>query len=143
MTILRRHQVLFTLIFVLAGSFAVLSEKGILPVGYLGGHPQLQYALDVLCTAFCMGGTIVLLRLMAFKNIKADLVERGEEAYFHWDGVRLLLMAVCVLTEVLVYYATLKSRTAHYALMVSLMAAVFCIPTKRELERLTCKDKEL
>ena len=141
MTSLRRHQLLFALIFVLAGTFATLSEKGILPVGYLGRHSQLQYALDVLCAAVCMGGTIVLLRLMAFKNVKTDLVERGAAAYLYWDGVRLLLMAACVLLEVFVYYATLKSQTAHYALMISLIAAVFCFPTQRELERLTSKDK--
>ena len=142
MTTLRRHQVLFALIFVLAGTFAVFSEKGILPIGYLGGYPQLQYALDVLCTAICIGGTIVLLRLMAFKKVKADLAESGEPAYFHWNGVRLTLLAVCVFVEVFVYYATLKSQTAHYALMVLLIAAVFCVPTQRERERFTRKDKE-
>lgn len=137
---LRIHQVIFALIFVLVGSFAAFAEKGLISVGFLDEKTSLQYVFDLLCVIFCMGGTFVMLRLMAFKRVKSELVEQGEKAYYKWDFVRLILIAVCVLTEVFVYYATLRSQTAHYALMVSLIASVFCIPTQRELERLTRRD---
>ncbi len=134
------HQLIFALIFILAGTFALLSEKGVLPTGYLGGNPQAQYLLDVVCVVLCTAGTYLALRLMSFDKVKNALKTEAAAAYYKWDNVRLALIALCVWVEVCVYYATLQSQTAHYALMISLVAAVFCIPTARERDGLISKD---
>ncbi|MBP3228408.1 MAG: hypothetical protein J6M53_06480 [Bacteroidaceae bacterium] len=142
MSNLRYNQLAFALTAVGAAAFFALCEKGVLPTGYLGGQPQVQYVLDVVCAALCMGGTWGALRLMRFARPAADLKARGEAAYGRWAAVRTAVVGLCVFVELFVYYATLQSQTAHYALMISIIAALFCVPTQRECDTLTHKDDE-
>ncbi len=140
MNSLRFHQLLFALILLFTATYATLSELSVLPSGFLGGNGQWQYVLDVLCVVLCIGGTYTALRLMSFAKTRRELALHGASAYFKWDALRLAILAISLFTEVFVYYATLQSQTAHYALMISLIAAVFCFPSQREVVSLTRKD---
>ena len=140
MSLLRIHQLLFALVIVVAGGVATLFDQGVLPVGVLDG--QARYVLDVLCVVLCIVGTYVALRLMSFKRVQHLLQTSGDAVYYRWVGIRTFIVALCIWSEVVVYFVTLQSQTAHYALFISLVAAVFCIPTQRERDGLIRKDEE-
>lgn len=133
MTALRRQQLYFGLVFVVAAALAALFERGVLPTSFLGGSTGAQYALDLLCVVLCMGGTYAALRLMSFPTVRRSIQTDVAVAYPRWAGRRTLIIALCVWVEVFAYFATLQSSTAQYTLLISLAAAVFCIPTAREM----------
>ncbi|MBR6926576.1 MAG: hypothetical protein IKH52_05145 [Bacteroidaceae bacterium] len=140
MSLLRIHQLLFALVIVVAGGVATLFDQGVLPVGILGS--QAQYVLDVLCVVLCIVGTYVALRLLSFKRVQQSLQTTAGAGYYRWVGIRTFIVAVCIWSEVIVYFITPASQTAHYALFISLVAAVFCIPIQRERDGLIRKDEE-
>ena len=132
------------MVFVLAalaiGAFVLLSERGVIPSGFLAGENSLLYLLDVVCVALCIGGTYVALRMMHFKGVSHNLKEGGTGFYLKMDWMRMGLIAGCIFFEAFVYFASLRSHTAHYAMFISLIASVFCIPSKGECKRLTVKE---
>ncbi|MBR1838679.1 MAG: hypothetical protein IJ786_03885 [Bacteroidaceae bacterium] len=137
---LRIQQLLFALVLVLTCALAALFEGGSLSQGVLGDNASLTYALDVWCVVVCVVGTYVALRLFSFDRVRRSVRDGGDTAYYRWAGVRTLLVALSLWSEVAIYYLTLQSQTAHYTLFISLVAAIFCIPTARERDGLKSKD---
>lgn len=138
---LRFQQLIFALSVVAAGVLATLFERSVLPAGILAGENGVRYALDLACVVLCTVGTYVALRLFTFAKVRFFLKTQYDKAYYKTVFVRTMMILVSLLTEVAVYYLFLPSQTAQYTLFITLVSAVFCIPTARERAGLL-EDKE-
>ncbi len=111
-----------------------LSEAHYLPVGYLPATPQTQYATSLASCFLTLGGVYLALRLPAMPRAKRQMADtdakRARTAYARWHGLQLFCIALPLLGNALLYYATPYSPAAGYALLISLIAVLFCYPPR-------------
>ena len=118
-----------------------LHEYNILPVEYVGEQQTgLQYALDMVSIVLSLGGTFLVLKLMALESIRRQIAALPEEkavlVYAKWANIRSAILGTMLLVGIVIYYATSYQSSAKYCVLISLIAAVFCVPGKGEFERI-------
>lgn len=138
---LRPAILAYVLVWVLGAAWALLSEFEVVPTEYLSSAPDVQYAISIATILTAIGGTFLALRLMAIARVKRSIAEAADEAarlkrYRQWALVRIGILAVAVWTNVVLYYASSYATSTRYCLLIALIAAVFCCPSKGEWEKM-------
>ena len=112
-----------------------------LPAGFIAGG-ELNYFLSVLAVAVTLGGVYLCLRLLSLQRIRQRFQgisqEEAARRYQQVAGWRTALLLVIYLTDILLYFGSADyASSAKYCLIIALIAAVFCLPSKNELQSLT------
>jgi cellobiose-specific phosphotransferase system component IIC len=118
-----------------------LHEYEILPIEYVGdGQVGLLYILDMLSLICSLGGTFVVLKLMALERVRRQISTASEEKalqiYAKWANIRSVILGIMLLVGIVVYYATSYQSSAKYCVLISLIAVVFCMPGQSEFDRI-------
>lgn len=125
-------RLFYSVILLLAMIWIVLSESEILPVHYLHSSATGDYCLSLLSAVTALGGTYCCLRLPALKSSRRQtqlaLGQGGGPYAGRWRLVQLVLLAVALWTNAVLYYATPYSPTPKYCLLIAFLTAVFCWP---------------
>lgn len=125
-------------IWIITGLIAFCSEKEWLPVEYLPHNPNADYAIGLISIVSAIGGTYLALRLLAFKSFVGKLLDRDEAVAWHlfcqWSYARLVILAVAMWTNVVLYYGSAYYESIKYDLLIVMIAAVFCWPSVGEFQ---------
>lgn len=119
-------------------------EQEWLPAGFIAGG-ELNYFLSVLAVAVTLGGVYLCLRLLSlqrirqrFQGISQEEAARRYQQVAYWRTALLLIVYV---TDILLYFGSAGyASSAKYCLIIALIAAVFCWPSKSELQSLTADN---
>ena len=119
-------------------------EQEWLPAGFIAGG-ELNYYLSVLAVAVTLGGVYLCLRLLSlqlirqrFQGISQEEAVRRYQLVADW---RTVLLLIVYLTDILLYFGSAGyASSAKYCLIIALIAAVFCWPSKSELQSLTADN---
>lgn len=138
---MKTTKIYFWLIPALAGVIALLSETGLLPTDYFPySSADLHYWADLFSFVTAIGGTYLALRLPFFPRIKSRLTGPDEPQalryYLHITRLRLIIVAIAVWGNAVLYYAASYSPTPKYCLLIALLALFFCHPSARNFAAL-------
>lgn len=132
--LLMRQIIEFALLWIIAFSIIVLFETGILSEGELAGHAQLEFFLET-------GAIILTLLIIPFSlkqfgqklnYIRELTLLDAIKAYRKWNTVRLLLFAIIIWGNLILYYVTLNNIGGLCAL-ISSTAALYYLPSKKRV----------
>ena len=122
-------RVVFWFPLVVAALTVVLYESGVLPVGVLAADGS-EYSAVAIAELL----TVVLLPAAAFlRSSKAalrDMVRRGPAAAARWWLLRLVMAAVPLMANTVLYYVYMRPSFGYMAMM-SAVIMVFVYPRKR------------
>lgn len=132
--LLMRQIIEFALLWIIAFSIIVLFETGILSEGELAGHAQLEFFLET-------GAIILTLLIIPFSlkqfgqklnYIRELTLLDAIKAYRKWNTVRLLIFAIIIWGNLILYYVTLNNIGGLCAL-ISSAAALYYLPSKKRV----------
>ena len=134
-------RIYFLAAHVLAALLFICFDQEWLPAGFIAGG-ELNYFLSVLAVAVTLGGVYLCLRLLSLQRIRQRFQgisqEEAARRYQQVAGWRTALLLVIYLTDILLYFGSADyASSAKYCLIIALIAAVFCLPSKNELQSLT------
>ena len=129
---------------VLATLLYLCFEQGWLTAGFITGK-DLNYTLSVLAVAITLGGVYLCLRLLSLQRIRQRFQgisqEEAARRYQQVAGWRTVLLLIVYLTDILLYFGSEDyASSAKYCLIIALIAAVFCWPSKSEQQSLTADN---
>lgn len=116
------------------GILILLFEENALPASFIPSSPEADYVLNLISLIVTLGGVFVALRL--FKKEKEDRArhEGNEEAlrlsYLKWNGRRIGIIFSAAFTNLIIYYGGSFNESAMYSLIITLLGALFCWPSK-------------
>jgi len=111
----------------LVALWAVLHETGLLPGGYLKPGDELNYALNLLCIVFSVGGAWLACRLFTFGRVKRCMALSARNAV-RANAARLGVTALSILPGAFLYYAAENSSSILCCTLIGLTASLFCKP---------------
>lgn len=121
-------RLLFAFVWVVACVVALLSELAILPVAYIRQDPAGQYATQMIGIVLALACIYVSLKWYKFSFIQRRLTDDSDARQYQRLGlVRVLIIAVPVLYNIVMYYATLNGQLS-FCFLISMLASVFCWP---------------
>ena len=137
-------RIYFLYVHVLTALVFLCFEQEWLPAGFIAGG-ELNYFLSVLAVAVTLGGVYLCLRLLSLQRIRQRFQGISqEEAVRRYQQVadwRTALLLIVYLTDILLYFGSADyASSAKYCLIIALIAAVFCWPSKSELQSLTADN---
>lgn len=140
-------QAAYILIFVVGILWAFLSEMEYVPTEYIPASPNADYAVSLLSIATALGGTYFALRLTAFKSVRrkfqAGELPQRQRFYVRLIGLRTVIIALAIWLNIAFYYGCSSVNTTQYCILIALLAALFCRPSKSECDSLVeLKEKE-
>lgn len=143
----KKLYIIYIFIWLVTGLIALLSEKEVLPVEYLPHNANTDYFVSLLSIFSSIGGTYFALRLLAFKSFlkkisEADTAELAWATFCKWSYIRLTIIATAMWINVTLYYATSYYESIKYCLLIVMIAAVFCWPSKGEFENKRLSTKK-
>lgn len=119
------------------GSFITLSlllfisyETGICPEGAYADDPRMRYILGtagILTTIILIPLSLKLFSQILKKRVKEAPLPEAIHIYKVYGSIRILLFAVVVIMNLLIYYATLEN-TGGLCALIGLTASLFCLP---------------
>lgn len=112
--------------------FASLSELDVLPTAYLALNAQSAYAMNMLCVLLTLGGTFVSLRLFAMNKVKQN-IKKNHSCIIEWNIIRTLILGVCMIINIMAYYALCNDTTPLYCFLITITGFVFCWPKMDEV----------
>ena len=129
---------------VLAALLFLCFDQEWLPAGFIAGG-ELNYFLSVLAVAVTLGGVYLCLRLLSLQRIRQRFQgisqEEAARRYQQVASWRTVLLLIVYLTDILLYFGSADyASSAKYCLIIALIAAVFCWPSKSELKSLTANN---
>lgn len=129
---------------VLAALLFLCFDQEWLTAGFIAGG-ELNYFLSVLAVAVTLGGVYLCLRLLSLQRIRQRFQgisqEEAARRYQQVAGWRTVLLLIVYLTDILLYFGSADyASSAKYCLIIALIAAVFCWPSKSELKSLTADN---
>lgn len=120
-----------------------LYETELLPSGWAVGSMQPTADAAVIGMAELL--TIALiplsLRLFKFQKIDTALKQQHEAALWRWGLLRLLMLALPLLGNTLLYYAFMNTSYGYLAI-ITLLCMPFVYPTRRKCADEAYMDKE-
>lgn len=137
-------KIFFWLIPLVAAVYAVLCESNVIPAAWLTLDADGQYAADVFSFVTAIGGTFFALRLPVFAKVKIRLAVASEEramgVYLRMSLLRLLVVAIGVWGNLVLYYITSFFPTPKYCMLIALLALFFCYPSHNAFKALRAGD---
>lgn len=127
----------FAILILLIGLFLAF-DNAWLPVGFI--HSVDTYALSVITVALTLSGTYIVLSWIKYlkywqRSSWWSMYSVGRR-YIVWTSVRTLLLFVMGTWNVTVYFGSADYATSSkYCILITLIAALFCIPGRSEYER--------
>ncbi len=124
------QRVEYAALWMVAVGLVVCFESGILADGAYAGIPWMEYYLEtagILCAVILIPFSLKLFSLALAKKIRRFALLKTLGLYRRWSELRLLLLAIVVWGNLLVYYLTLNDIGGLCALM-GLTASFFCWP---------------
>ncbi len=116
------------------GILILLFEEHTLPASFLPSSPEVDYVLNLISLIVTLGGVFIALRL--FKKEKVDIAQhQGDEealrlSYLKWNGRRIGIIFSAAFTNLIIYYGGSFNESAMYSLIITLIGALFCWPSK-------------
>lgn len=124
-------RLLFAFVWVVACVVAVLSELSILPVAYIRQDPAGQYATQMIGIVLALACIYISLKWYKFAFIQRRLTDDTDARQYQRLGlVRVLIIAVPVIYNIVMYYATLNGQLS-FCFLISMLASVFCWPKSK------------
>lgn len=105
-----------------------LFETNILPVGTLAESKSSEFVISVIMELLTLLVIPLALKLFRFKNIHTQLTTNKEQALLPWGMVRLLLLAVPMLLNTILYYLYMNVAFGYLGIILFL-CMFFIIPT--------------
>lgn len=133
--LLKCLQVEYAMVWVLPLLLAVLYETGVMDEGTFAGDARMDYVLQVIGILLTVGLIPLSLRLFGLslaKCVRALSLPDALVSYRRWSEVRLGLLLVPVLMNLSFYYSTLNT-TGMLCAAMSLVASLFCVPTRKRV----------
>lgn len=133
--ILKCLQAEYIVMWILPLLLVVLYETGVMNEGALAGDVRMDYILQTIGILLVVGLIPVSLRLFSLslvKRVKELSLPDALSSYRRWSEVRLGLLLVPVLMNLSFYYLTLNTTGVMCAAM-SLIASLFCVPTRKRM----------
>ena len=131
-------QAEYIMIWILPIVLVILYETGIMTEGDYAGDARMDYILQTIGILLTVGLIPLSLRLLLS-------LPDALSSYRRWNEIRLGLLVVPVLTNLSFYYLTLNT-TGLFCAAMSLIASLFCVPTRKriwnELDLLKEKKEE-
>ena len=112
---------------------AILYECHFLTEGYIKADAETEYALNMLCVLFTLGGTWGSLKLFATKHVRTALHNQPSKLP-QWNMSRTGILACCIFINLIVYYGLMSGTSALFCLLISLTGFVFCWPKQGETD---------
>ena len=95
----------------------------------------------ILLTACCVPAALKLFAWVKRKKIDANsCTEEALGQYVMWSSVRILLLAIPVITGVIGYYL-MQSSSCILCTCIAFTASLFCIPSEKQLRKDLMIDK--
>jgi archaellum biogenesis protein FlaJ (TadC family) len=116
------------------GILAILFEEHILPTGFIPSTPGANYVINLISLIVTLGSVFFAMQL--FKKEKQDktLIEGDAEAkriaHLKWNGRRIGIIFSAAFTNLIIYYGGTYNESAMYSLIITLIGALICWPTK-------------
>ena len=120
-------QAEYIMIWILPIVLVILYETGIMTEGDYAGD-----ARGILLTVGLIPLSLRLFSLSLVKCVKLLSLPDALSSYRRWSEIRLGLLVVPVLTNLSFYYLTLNT-TGLFCAAMSLIASLFCVPTRKRI----------
>lgn len=141
--LIRRQRIEYALFWIIAVGLTICFESGILTDGLYAGNVRMEYFLEtsgILLTIVFIPLSLKLFNLALVKRIRQFPLLKALKSYGRWSEIRLLMLAIVVLANLVIYYLTLNSIGGLCALM-GLTASFFCWPgVKRMMNELNVTE---
>jgi len=124
------QRVEYAVLWMVAVSLVVCFEAGLWEDGAYAGIPWMEYYLEtagILCAVVLIPLSLKLFGLALVRRIRQFALLKALSSYRRWSELRLLMLAIVVWGNLLVYYLTLNNIGGLCALM-GLTASFFCWP---------------
>lgn len=146
--IMKCLQIEYIAIWVLPLLLVILYETGAMTEGGYAGDMRMDYILQSIGILLTVGLIPLALRLFSLslvRRVQHLSLPDAIGSYRRWSEIRLGLLLVPVLVNLSFYYLTLNNTGVLCAAM-SLIASLFCIPTRKrvlsELDLLKEEEEE-
>ncbi|MGN0047560.1 MAG: hypothetical protein ACI37U_01510 [Bacteroides sp.] len=96
--------------------------------------------LTILLTAVCVPASLKLFSWVLDKQMSKASIARALHLYAVWSGLRLLLLAMPLVSGLLTYYLMWSGKGILCA-MIALTASLFCLPGERRLRHELCIEQ--
>lgn len=118
---------IFTVAIVVALGIVTLYETETLIPGIYADQQEQQFVLMAMMELITIAAIPAAVRLFKFKQVKQSLVEGKEKALLRWGTLRLMMLAVPMILNTLLYYLFM-STTFGYMGIIVLLCMVFVYP---------------
>lgn len=129
---MRKHQIIFILIWAVVLLWILLQETDLLPQVFLPQSPYAVYVADFISAATAIIGIYIACRLFSMKRVKDEINSSDKDlslvARRKWNGIRLAILAVAILPSAFLYYAMCFRDTSLYCMLIALTGSLFCWP---------------
>lgn len=119
-------------------------EFDVFPVGVYADNQKIQYILEtigILVAIICVPLALKLFNIAHKKKIDQVNLVSALQKYLFWNGIRLGILEVAVLTNIIIYYMIL-STVGSFCGLIALTASLFCLPGEKRLrEELNVTDE--
>lgn len=132
-----RQRMVFIVFWLLPILLIVIGETGINWVGMYATDVRAIYVAEastILLTAICVPVSLKLFAWVLVRKIDYVTIPQALRFYSLWSIIRMVLLALPVLTGFVVYYLML-SNTGVLCALIALTASLFCIPGEGRLRR--------
>lgn len=129
-------RTLYISLCVALGILALLFEEQVLPSGFIPSNASTDYVMNLVSLIATLGGVFFAMQL--FKKEKQDKAftegdaETQRLAYLKWNGRRIGIIFSAVFTNLIIYYGGSYNESAMYSLLITLIGALVCWPSKFE-----------
>ena len=120
--------VAFCIPIVICALLVFLYETDILPVGTLAESKSSEFVISVIMELLTLLVIPLALKLFKFKRIRNQLTTNKAQALFPWGLVRLLLLAIPMVLNTLLYYLYMNVAFGYMGIILFL-CLFFIIPT--------------
>ncbi len=122
------------LLWIIAFAIILLFETGVLPEGELTGYARLEFFLE---TGAIILTLLIIPLLLKPSGRKLDDIRKlalpdAIKAYRRQNAVRLLLSAIVIWGNLVLYYATLDN-TGGLCALTGGAAALYCLPSRKRV----------
>ena len=120
--------VAFCIPIVICALLVLLYETNILPVGTFAESKSSEFVLSVIMELLTLLVIPLALKLFKFKRIRTQLTTNKAQALLPWGMVRLLLLAIPMILNTILYYLYMNVAFGYLAIILFL-CMFFIIPT--------------
>ncbi|MBO1364386.1 hypothetical protein JHU38_11530 [Prevotella sp. A2931] len=116
----------------------VLFESDILPTGIMKSDETetLEFCLEFLMIILTIAGIPMVLKMFKFPFVSRRITEDQSPEYVvycHYSLIRILLLALLMVGNTLLYYLFMNVRFGYLAIIL-LISAIFIMPTKERVK---------